>query len=1714
MKCKYPVAIFFMLFAVLFAFKSTNVVAESFSARISANPPGGPRPLTVQFRNSSSAGSAKETYLWDFGDGTTSVIENPTHTYNIVGKYTVRLTVSFPESATCSVTKTIDVKPATTVAAFTANQQKGEVPLIVQFTDQSKGDNIRDWTWGFGDGGKSFEQNPSHTYEKTGIFDVTLSIRGDAGPDGIRQDKFIVAEPKPTPAPTPKPVSTPRPTAIPTQAPTKAKPVAGFTVNKTTGFAPATVQFTDTSTNDPTSWFWEFGDGGTSDIKNPSHLYTKTGKYTVTLTAANAMGTDTIVKPNLIFIDLSDENNIAAPTVIANIDIGGPPSGNGINPGGVGVNKTTNRIYVANETSNNVSVIDGATDLVIETIPVGSEPRKVSVNPATNRIYVTNSRSDNVSVIDGSTNRVIDTISALPSPNGVAVNKATNRIYVSNLANNSGNVSVIDGSTNRIIDNITVGGSPRGVGVNEITNRVYAAGGSDDTVNVIDGFTNQVIGVVPIGLGSSRDPNLFGVGVNEITNMIYVADNNTDNIHVIDGSTNIHINSINVSHQCPFGVSVNSATNRIYIAGSCSNVNVIDGATNREIASIDMGTLPGKGIAVNPATNRIYASNKNNDNVRVIDGAANRVVHIIEIGAFPGDMRVNPTTNRIYVISDSSEKVKVIDASTNQLIDTIDIGNPLTAIGVNTATNRIYVGSNINQSSSLISVIDGATNNIIDVIKPGSKLGAIGVNSVTNRIYISESSNIAVLDGSTNQVAGAIALSGSNNIEVNPVTNRIYVSTGDTVNVINGSTNQVIDSYNFGRHDTISVNPTTNRIYIVGNQTIAVLDGSTNRLVSTIKIAHKQRLIRVAVNSTTNHIYVANSYNNIAGVIDGFTDRIIAEVDVGGAFPEGLNSSKTARGIGVNPSTNLVYIANEVSGDIAVINDGSGAQTPIITPTPAGPTPIITPTPPLTPIVTPTPTPGPDTKPRAAFKADPVSGLAPLRVKFTDESTGNPSSWIWNFGDGDLGNKKNPIHVYKTAGIYSVELTVSNSEGKDTILRENLIEVIDSGSISNCVADFMAKPESGLAPLTVNFEDLSTGKPASWTWDFGDGDLGKTRNPSHTYRKAGTYTVSLAVSTSCGEETVTKKDLISVKAGKEVIADFRVNARSGLASFSIDFEDLSSGGPESWAWDFGDGNTSGDQHPTHTYKNPGVYSPSLKVSNSNGSDAITKPELIEVESTSPPRADFTAAPQVGFGPLQVKFRDRSTGNVSGWAWDFGDGSLSSLRNPVHAYLAPGKYTVKLVASGSSGSADKTKPIIEVLEGSAPTAAFTGEPRSGFAPLTVQFKDISGGKVSSWAWDFGDGNKSRNQNPTHVYERVGVYSVKLTSSGAEGSAEKEETDFIEALDEGTAADFTADRTTRIKGENGEYLVKFKDLSSSSHGKIAKWFWSFGDKGGGASARPDPEHVFNCDNNSDVFTVSLTIFDSENNVANEVKPAFISCEEVEVVDAGAAPDITPDPNPGATLAADFRAENTSGPVPLEVRFIDESKGGPKSWSWDFGDGEESAERNPSHIYTAKGKYTVSLIVSNDSGIDTVSKKNIVNVKKGEGGKGCPASVALENEAGAPSYSRKLNALRLFRDNVIGNTVTGIKLIKYYYFHSTEVEDILNSDPELKADASEVLNRLIIELQNFSDRNTIKQVVNNFLSPGLVSDATALLDKISAKAGDELKKALVEAKDTIDE
>jgi len=412
--------------------------------------------------------------------------------------------------------------------------------------------------------------------------------------------------------------------------------------------------------------------------------------------------------------------------------------------------------------------------------------------------------------------------------------------------------------------------------------------------------------------------------------------------------------------------------------------------------------------------------------------------------------------------------------------------------------------------------------------------------------------------------------------------------------------------------------------------------------------------------------------------------------------------------------------------------------------------------------------------PVANFTANVTAGDAPLAVRFTDLSTGAMAR-SWNFGDGATSTEQNPVHVYTAAGVYTVNLTVTNDFGSDTEVKTGYITVTEPDTQ---VADFTGTPTTGDAPLEVRFADNSTGKPVQWLWEFGDGRIATTKNPITTYRQPGTYTVNLTATYGDGSSSrSTKADYITVNLPNPV-ASFTADQARGNADLPVQFTDTSTGSPTSWAWTFGDGATSTDQNPAHTYTTAGTYTVALTVTGGGQAHTEAKAAYITaVDPGVPPAAEFRADTTGGYAPLVVRFFDQSQGDVDEWLWNFGDGATSVDQNPVHTYTAAGTYTVTLTAK-KAGAPDstRTKPAYVTVDDPKPVADFTVTRLRGEAPLTVQFTDNStGAPPLTRAWDFGDGTNSTLRNPTHVFDHDGegarTYTVTLTATNSGGNGVK-------------------------------------------------------------------------------------------------------------------------------------------------------------------------------------------------------------------------------------------------------------------------------------------------------------------------------------------------------
>ena len=248
--------------------------------------------------------------------------------------------------------------------------------------------------------------------------------------------------------------------------------------------------------------------------------------------------------------------------------------------------------------------------------------------------------------------------------------------------------------------------------------------------------------------------------------------------------------------------------------------------------------------------------------------------------------------------------------------------------------------------------------------------------------------------------------------------------------------------------------------------------------------------------------------------------------------------------------------------------------------------------------------------PTADFSGTPLSAAPNDTITFTDYSTESPSAWSWSFGDGNTSSTQNPTHSYSAVGLYTVTLSATNASGTDEEVKTNYITISAAPT-----ADFSGTPTSGEAPLEVTFTDYSTESPSAWSWNFGDGNTSSTQNPAHTYSSSGTYTVTLSATNFYGTDAEVKTNYITVDAAESTnppVADFSGTPLNGSAPLEVTFTDYSTESPSSWAWNFGDGNTSSVSAPVHTYSANGNYTVTLSATNAFGTDEEVKTNYITV----------------------------------------------------------------------------------------------------------------------------------------------------------------------------------------------------------------------------------------------------------------------------------------------------------------------------------------------------------------------------------------------------------------------------------------------------------------------------------------------------------------------
>jgi gliding motility-associated-like protein len=606
--------------------------------------------------------------------------------------------------------------------------------------------------------------------------------------------------------------------------------------------------------------------------------------------------------------------------------------------------------------------------------------------------------------------------------------------------------------------------------------------------------------------------------------------------------------------------------------------------------------------------------------------------------------------------------------------------------------------------------------------------------------------------------------------------------------------------------------------------------------------------------------------------------------------------------------------------------------------------------------------------PTANFSASPVSGCSPLVVNLQDQSTGNVTGWFWDFGNGGTSTLQNPSTTYFTPGSYTIKLTVTNASGTHSVTRTNLITVHTKPVVSFTVSDSTA-----CFPHRAQFTDLSSpgagNTITNWLWDFGNGTQSTVQNPLNVYTASGNFGVTLRVTNDKGCFTaLTKPGYIQLAGG--IVADFTNNMPAVCKPpYRITFNNITTGtGTLTYAWDFGDGNTSTQQNPVHTYTTPGNYSVTMAVASSLGcTDTVKKTNLLNILNIS----TAITAPDSICVRTPVNIVNNSSPAPVSSVWTFGDATGSNQVTPTKIYNTPGTYTIRLKNTYSycTDSASKT---IKVLP--RPVANFTSSPSTRCQPdLTVNFTNTSTNAIR-WSWDFGDGNTSALQNPSHTYTNYGTYNVQLVVTNSSGCTDTlRKNALVRIIRPAVSINNLPVRGCIPYGINPTATIVTLDA-------VTSYLWDFGD--GNTSTSATPSHTYATQG---TYTVKLTITTSS------------GC--TEVVTIGDAVKV------GRKPVVNFSAAPPTVCAFKPVQFTDLTNEADE-WAWFFGDGGTSTSQSPSYTYSDTGTFAVTLVATNNGCVDSLVVPRLINVRP---------PIALFNYL--PDCNNRLRFE--FRDSSIGAT-----------------------------------------------------------------------------------------------
>ncbi len=525
---------------------------------------------------------------------------------------------------------------------------------------------------------------------------------------------------------------------------------------------------------------------------------------------------------------------------------------------------------------------------------------------------------------------------------------------------------------------------------------------------------------------------------------------------------------------------------------------------------------------------------------------------------------------------------------------------------------------------------------------------------------------------------------------------------------------------------------------------------------------------------------------------------------------------------------------------------------------------------------------------------------------------------LWDFEDGQTSTLAQPSHTYTDTGTYIITLKTTNEFGCSDMMTRTIFVTEPP------FAFFTPLPDSGCAVLPVFFQNESFGWQTTYTWMFGNLQTDSLYTPGLVLLPGGTkdtfYIVTLTATNLCAVRTWTDSILVHPLP----IVQFGTTTDTICNGDIILFANTTLGQPETFEWDFGNGQTSTDSLPNpmqyFTDSLYRTYTIRLISTNFCGSDTAEHDVIVKPVDV---KAFFNVPNLIGCEPYTVQFSNFATPGAA-VSWQFGDGNMSSAFNPVHTFLNPGIYTVIQKATSGCGF-DSTVAYITVLP--APEVSFVCLPQI-CKEDALSFTNTSPSPLAGVHWNFGDGDSSLLNNPTHSFDLAGISTVVLTGISAVNGCPGTYSLPVNVL-ELPDVNFSTDKPDGCVPLTVGFQIQPQG---------ATYFeWNFGD--GNTALGMMPTHTFNEFGQYEINLVAIDL----NGCRNDTILRYIT--------------VHPIPSPSFAMQRDRLCG-----LPVLVDFTNNTPDA-VGYTWNFGDGTgTSVVNNPQHSYPLPGDYQVQLTAEN--------------------------------------------------------------------------------------------------------------------------------------------------------